>query len=186
MTQIFFKPYVGDQYHSSHYGVRVMILGESHYGDAEDVSPDYTQYVVNEHAFRAGSPFFTKITNLLRGKVGEVSIEERHEVWRHVAFYNYIQEFVGDAGRIRPTSAMWERAACAFKEVVQELQPDVILVLGYQMWDWLPELSVEWACVKHPSGGMSYADAIPEFQGAITRVQKRYAKKSEESEGLDE
>lgn len=178
MTQIFFKPYIGDKYYESHYGVRVMVLGESHYGDAEDLSPDYTQFVVNEHAFCAGSPFFTKLTKLLRCEAGAVSIEERHETWRHVAFYNYIQEFVGDVGRIRPTTAMWVRAVCALKVVVQELQPDVILVLGHQMWEQLPELPVEWACVKHPSGGMSYADAIPEFLGAIERAQKQSAKKS--------
>ncbi|HIG9504431.1 TPA: hypothetical protein ACYFTC_005756, partial [Klebsiella pneumoniae] len=112
----------------------------------------------------------TIATNLLRGTTDEPTAEERREAWQHVAFYNYVQEFVGDAGRIRPTRAMWRDAATVLEEVVAELRPDVILVLGYQMWDHLPELPVTWACVKHPCGGMSYDEAIPEFNRAIAEA----------------
>ena len=169
-SSVKFQPWVGDHYHSSRYGVRVMVLGESHYGEPEDYAPDFTQHVINEHAFQPGLRFFTIVTNLLRGTTDEPTAEERREAWQHVAFYNYVQEFVGDAGRIRPTRAMWRDAAAVLEEVVAELRPDVILVLGYQMWDHLPELPVTWACVKHPCGGMSYDEAIPEFNRAIAEA----------------
>ncbi|ENT4838116.1 TPA: hypothetical protein ACNHSB_004962, partial [Escherichia coli] len=102
-SSVKFQPWVGDHYHSSRYGVRVMVLGESHYGEPEDYAPDFTQHVINEHAFQPGLRFFTIATNLLRGTTDEPTAEERREAWQHVAFYNYVQEFVGDAGRIRPT-----------------------------------------------------------------------------------
>lgn len=171
MTDIYFKPFIGEKYHNSHHGVRLLVLGESHYGDIEDLSPDYTQHVVTELAFRPGSPFFTKTTKLLRGLTDEPSIQERQDTWQSIAFYNYIQEFVGNTSRIRPTPAMWQRSAAALKEVFEELRPDVILVLGYQMRDELPDLPVQWAYVKHPSGGMSYTDAIPELQKAIAQAR---------------
>ncbi|WP_370621706.1 hypothetical protein NMD10_27700 (plasmid) [Citrobacter portucalensis] len=169
-SHVKFLPWVGERYHSSRYGVRVLVLGESHYGVQEDYTPDFTRDVVNGHAFQSGFRFFTMITTLLRGSPGCADEEERREAWQHVAFYNYVQEFVGDAGRIRPTRAMWRDAAAALEEVVTELRPDVILVLGYQMWDHLPELPVTWACVKHPCGGMSYDEAIPEFNRAIAEA----------------
>lgn len=37
-SSVKFQPWVGDHYHSSRYGVRVMVLGESHYGEPEDYS----------------------------------------------------------------------------------------------------------------------------------------------------
>lgn len=57
MKGVKFHPYVGDKYYDSHYGVRVMVLGESHYGDRQDMAPDFTQYVVKEHALKPGLPF---------------------------------------------------------------------------------------------------------------------------------
>ena len=71
---------------------------------------------------------------------------------------------------------MWRDAATVLEEVVAELRPDVILVLGYQMWDHLPELPVTWACVKHPCGGMSYDEAIPEFNRAIAEALSGWLK----------
>ncbi|HGW0964709.1 TPA: hypothetical protein ACNPTZ_005348 [Escherichia coli] len=71
-----FQPWVGDHYHSSRYGVRVMVLGESHYGEPEDYAPDFTQHVINEHAFQPGLRFFTIATNLLRGTTDEPTAEE--------------------------------------------------------------------------------------------------------------
>nr|UGK56916.1 hypothetical protein [Escherichia coli] len=77
-----------------------------------------------------GFVFFTIATNLLRGTTDEPTAEERREARQHVAFYNYVQEFVGDAGRIRPTRAMWRDAATVLEEVVAELRPDVIFGVG--------------------------------------------------------
>lgn len=170
MSNVKFLPWVGEQYTASRHGVRVLVLGESHYGDPEDYAPDFTQNVIRDYAFQSGFRFFTMTTKLLRGTTDEPTAEERRDAWQHVAFYNFIQEFVGNAGRIRPTAGMWRDAASALEEVVAELRPDVILVLGYQMWDHLPELPVTWACVKHPCGGMSYDEAIPEFNRAISEA----------------
>ena len=56
--------------------------------------------------------------------------DEKAEFWNKVAFYNYIQEVVGEEPRDRPTDAMWERAEQPFLQVVKSLSPDIVVVLG--------------------------------------------------------
>ena len=165
-----FLPYIGENYANSRYGVRVLVLGESHYGTEDDYAPDFTQNVIRDEAFKPGFRFFSMITTMLRGDTSWATEEERREAWQHVAFYNYVQEFVGDAGRIRPTTAMWRNSETALHEVVAELQPDVIVVMGYQLWDCLPPLPVTWARVKHPCGGLSNREAREAFDGAIAKA----------------
>ncbi|WP_227317056.1 hypothetical protein [Cedecea davisae] len=174
MKGVKFHPYVGDKYYDSHYGVRVMVLGESHYGDRQDMAPDFTQYVVKEHALKPGLPFFSKLTNVLRGCTECPSEEERNETWRHVAFYNYIQEFVGEGPRIAPTPDMWTSAQLPFIEVVKQLEPDVILVLGIRLWNTMPDLPleypVEWCSILHPSSGMAYESAIAALAASVKKA----------------
>lgn len=170
MNNVKFLPWVGEHYEASRYGVRVLVLGESHYGTEDDFGPGFTQKVIRNCAFKPGFRFFTMISNLLRGATGTATEAERRNAWQHVAFYNYIQAFVGDAGRIRPTRTMWKNAEPAFKEVVAELRPDVIIVLGYGIWKHLPELPVTWARMKHPCGGMNNKEAKREFDRAIAEA----------------
>lgn len=169
-----FLPFVGEHYHNSRYGVRVLVLGESHYGATEDSGPDFTQKVVQDCAYVPGEPFFSKLTNVLRGRIDWPTDEERHETWQHVAFYNFIQEFVGGQSRIAPTPAMWQAAQAPFLEVVRTLEPDVILVLGSRLWNNVDELPptypVEWCSITHPSGAMSYEPSIAALAESLRKV----------------
>ena len=173
MSKVRFKPYVGEKYHHSRYGIKLLVLGESHYHDEEPDS-DFTTQVVNQNAFQPGSSFFTKLTKILIGSDKDLSEKERKEAWKHVAFYNYIQEIVGDEGRIAPTTAMWEYAHEPFVQVVRELKPDVILILGHRLEDQvleLPtELKVEWACIKHPSSSSTYEHSFEQLRNAIHKL----------------
>ncbi|WP_017346110.1 hypothetical protein [Pantoea sp. A4] len=170
-----FKPFVGKDYFQSKYGVRVLVLGESHYGDDGDESEDYTQMVVANHAYTPGLPFFSRVTKLLRLSKDTPSNEERYDAWQQIAFYNFVQEFVGEKWRMSPTAKMWEDAAPMFLEVARELKPDIILVLGHNLWDKVPALPdahpVEWCSVKHPAGGMSYDDSFRAFEQSLTNAK---------------
>lgn len=174
MKSVTFQPYVGDKYYDSHYGVRVMVLGESHYGDSLDSASNFTQNVVIECAMKAGFPFFSKLTNVLRGCPDYPTEEERKETWKHIAFYNYIQEFVGKDARIAPTAEMWKAAYAPFLEVVKILKPDVILVLGNRLRDTMPNLPpeypVEWCSIIHPSSSMAYEPAIAALAESIKKT----------------
>ena len=169
-----FLPFVGEKYYNSRYGVRVLVLGESHYGSEEDNCADFTQRVIRDLAYRPGFAFFSKLTNVLRGRTDWPSDEERRETWQHVAFYNFVQEFVAAESRVAPTEAMWRAAQAPFLNVVRELKPDVILVLGSRLWNNVDELPptfpVEWCGIIHPSGGMSYESSIHSLSESLGKV----------------
>lgn len=170
-----FHPFVGEKYHDSRYGLRVLVLGESHYNPIgwEEYSPDFTQRVVDDLAYVPGKLFFSKLTNILLGRRGYPTNEERREAWQHVAFYNFIQEFVGGEARVAPTRAMWAAAQAPLVEVVRQLEPDVIIVLGSRLWNKVGELPphfpVEWCSIIHPSSSMSYE---PTFAAVAESLRK--------------
>ncbi|BBQ90346.1 hypothetical protein [Raoultella ornithinolytica] len=174
-----FKPFIGENYYKSAYGVRVLILGESHYGDQEDEAEDFTQMVVKDNAYTPGSPFFSRVTKLLMLSEEYPTDTERYEAWQQVSFYNFVQEFVGRQGRIRPTPQMWKDAMPMFIEVARGLKPDVIVVLGYDLWNKAPELPgdlpVEWCSIKHPAGGMSYNESFVAFTESLEKARSRAA-----------
>ncbi|EFD5358390.1 hypothetical protein [Escherichia coli] len=164
-----FMPFIGSKYEDSIYGVRVLVLGLSHYGDDDDNYPEFTRDVVAENAYKSGNRFFTILSNVLRLSRDNINDEQRRLVWANVSFYNYIQEIVGDKGRISPTREMWHNANAPFLDIVKQLKPDVILVLGTELWDQLPNVEgVEWCWIKHPSSSsFSYDEAFHNFKVAI-------------------
>ena len=93
MSLVVFDPWVGSKYKSDNrFGVRVLVLGESHYG----ITPtsDFTIGVIERELDKNTGKhrFFTKISKVLLnvGTEKGISKEERAEPWDHIAFYNYI------------------------------------------------------------------------------------------------
>ena len=139
MEHVYFMPWIGDNYWSARrFGKRVLVLGESHYEWEKDMPllpPNLTIQCIEEQL--AGEEpsiaFWTKIAITFLNE--HPSIEEKREFWHSVAFYNYIQESVGFGPRVRLTEEMWEKAREPFNEVLYELCPQFIAVLGYDdLW----------------------------------------------------
>lgn len=154
-AEVIFQPWVGPHYHQSPlFGMRILVLGESHYGD-EDEPSDFTARMVQEYAIDSRLAFFTKITKLLLGldASNDLSDEARKQCWENIAFYNFVQVMVGYTSRKRPTAEMWQAAKAPFQQVVAQLQPDLILVLGKKLADYVPEVdpAIEICRVYHPS-----------------------------------
>ncbi len=84
--------------------------------------------------------FFSVVSRILLGldEGGWLDAAERDGVWEHVAFYNYIQELVGNNERVSPNNEMWESAALPFRGILNELKPDLVLVLGDALNGHLP------------------------------------------------
>ncbi len=178
MEEVVFKPWVGSKYYQDNqFGLRVLVLGESHYHDGP-VNPEFTIGVVKKLAQSERHPFFTKTAAVLLKKESAtwLSDTERAEVWEHVAFYNYIQSFVGGTSRIRPTEEMWLAAQKPFLSVIKELNPAVVLVLGFSLWSRLsqplPE-GPEFCMIKHPSTGFRYQEWTPKFIKALIQAKGR-------------
>lgn len=173
---VVFQPWVGKCYKEvNRFGARILVLGESHYGTQEDLSPDFTIGVVEALARRERHPFFTKVSKVLLGLDSSqwISDEDRSEVWDHVAFYNFVQCFVSDQARVRPGQDMWRDSSDAFLQIIEMLKPDLVLVLGKELGENIPNLhsDIEICVIQHPSTGFSYEKWNPLFSDALKRIR---------------
>lgn len=137
-----FAPYVGSEYGN---GIRIYVLGESHYGDADDLRESLTSEVVEYYTQqRPGKAhtrgMFPRVARLLLGRPARASIsdDEYSAVWRRIVFSNFVQRLPGERPRMRPSPELWQTGAEPFQTIVRCLDPDVILVVGRATWDHLP------------------------------------------------
>lgn len=172
VSKIVFQPWIGNKYFDDNcFGVRVLVLGESHYGDNSEVRPTLTTEVVRGLAQQKRHQFFTKISKILLGIGKDIWLDdkERGDIWEHVAFYNYIQGFVGSEPRVRPLFELWSLSEEPFLEVIEKLSPSVILVLGKELAMHIPKLSenIQICCIQHPSTGFVYEKWNPIFKNSL-------------------
>jgi hypothetical protein len=194
LASVNFHPWEGENYRSSK--PRLLVVGESHYDWKGRLEPEQKVTIeVVRHFMDKPSRFFTNIVATCAGELP--SGETRRKFWHSVAFYNYVQQFAGDAPRMRPNYQMWQQSEDAFRLVLKHLAPDLILVLGKQNWDCMAELGghpgeslqrgdgryadiwfypIEVGAfalafhVKHPSAAYSFKRFHPLFEEARSRV----------------
>ena len=177
MQKIRFEPWVGKQYEEAElYGLRILLLGESHY-NAKDQDSTFTQRVVKKCGQGDKRRRFFTITArfiLNQGQGGKLSAAQRTAFWEQVAFYNYVQELVGERPRQRPTPDMWKRSEDAYYQVLQDLEPDLVIVLGKQLAKNLPAPvdGITFCKVNHPSSGFKYEDHAQSLMNAIEEARE--------------
>lgn len=127
-----FTPVVGSDYdHGFAHGMKLLVLGESHYGD--DRGADMTRYWLDAHISKSFSPTWRGCEKVLaycqppRGK----------SVWSSVAFANFVQVCMQSRDD-RPQDADWQTGRDAFAELLDHVKPDVLLILGWATWQELP------------------------------------------------
>lgn len=176
---VVFDPWVGKKYWTSDiFGIRVLVLGESHYGNKRDIRTTFTSDVIRQLAQTHRNSFFTKVAKVLYGFDQRTWLGNgpRAEIWEHVAFYNYVQDLVGDGVRKRPTHRMWTVAAAPFLGILRELKPEVVLVLGESLNRHLPCFPAQTlrAHITHPSSNkFAYDAANPVFAHLVARARRR-------------
>jgi hypothetical protein len=153
MNNVFFKPRVGSEYDSGGmFGKKILVVGESHYcgnevcgecGNPENAGEcaDFTTDTVN--SYLAGNDTCGRWTSTFRkferSMVGhETSPGESARIWDSIAFYNYLQRAM-DAPRQVCSAEEFADAEQAFWEVMEALQPDVMIAWGVtRMYDNMP------------------------------------------------
>lgn len=174
-----FHPWVGAYYgRESRFGVRLVVLGESHYHENPEFSdPGFTQDVVCTWGQQQRHRFFTVIAKVLHGSEDWIDDATRSEVWEHVAFYNFVQSVVPGA-RTPPTFRQWCEAQTPFESVMQSLEPDAVLMLGWRLAEHIlhqPE-TVSFGTIAHPSSSrIRYKEAIPAFHELLADAKGRIA-----------
>jgi hypothetical protein len=128
-----FTPFEGGSYEQGFGdGLKLLVLGESHYGD--DVGTEMTRYWLCKHIASEYIGTFSKLEKLLSYCLPH-SFET--SVWRKVAFANFIHVSLQDNSCQRDESH-WTTGRTAFPGLLDALKPDVILALGRETWKNLP------------------------------------------------
>lgn len=140
MYNLTFLPFIGKSYNNNNaFGnKRIMVLGESHYGSVP--SPDITRDVLARYLDptleREGwMNTFLKFERSLVNK--ETTREDSRIIWDSLLFYNYVQVLMDDT-RTAATKQQYRDSEAAFFQVMEENQPDILIVWGRRLWSNLP------------------------------------------------
>ena len=180
-----FDPWIGSRYTDGIGGVRLLILGEAHYGtDEEKCDQTHTTEIIRKLGQQGRFRFHSVVQRLVTGGRGWLSAADRAEFWEKVAFYNFIQSFPGPKSRVRPTAEMWLTARQPFLQTLQEIAPQLILVLGHQLSSNVPPApdGIVVCHVQHPSSrGFQYAKWQPVVQTAFVAVTSKQTSQTGET-----
>lgn len=184
-SKVVIHPWVGERYENPKYfKEKTLILGESNFTQPENFNKNLVirciEDDINIHGENRDTTGFCRFSTKIRRVVfGRDECIGPKGLWSDVSFYNFIQSLVGEKSRVRPTQEMWHSSTPAFTEVIETLQPKIILVLGKQNWQNLinnlqivpkdeysstlkyGNLSVKIGYIKHPSSNLAYDDWSP-------------------------
>lgn len=152
MKNAFFKPFVGEFYGKmeSLFCKRVLILGESHYCGESCVTCGqcklhsqctmFTSHVIKgylnpDSEWEGWMSTYLKFERALVNH--ETTSDERSRIWNSVVFYNYLQ-FAMNKPRQAGTRAQYRDSEGAFYSVLNQYQPDVMIVWGKRLWRYIP------------------------------------------------
>jgi hypothetical protein len=166
MTSIAFQPYVGPTYQGSR--VRLLIVGESHYGDPAHAVPEFTQYVVEEWQSRGRVRYLTVAARILTGlKAWEL---DRGTAFAEIAFYNFVQVMMPDVS-VRPTNDQARESWSAFHEVLERWDPTHIVVTGITfLWSNMPPAKAPECRVEIGGVNVAYREYVTPSGRARTIV----------------
>ncbi|MGZ8191295.1 MAG: hypothetical protein ACXWTS_08705 [Methylococcaceae bacterium] len=130
------KPWIGSEYEQPKiFPYKTLILGESNYTLEENFNENLVIECVKGHLDENDDPNFSRFATKTRRVIfGRDTNIEAITFWHEVAFYNFVQCLVGNEARVRPTQKMWQNSIPAFKELVSQIKPERILVLGLANW----------------------------------------------------
>ena len=152
----FFLPWLGPDYAESG---RLLVLGESHYSTTDRDERGLTRRVVKDYVDGKWTHrFWTLLARTIAGT--HLAPEGCRALWNRVAFYNFVQVAVSGP-RVRPTVEMWRGGSAPFQQVLRDLEPKRILVVGREVWWHMPaapdvpfsrHTGVPWPARRYPMG----------------------------------
>jgi len=151
-----FLPWIGSGYWNGFNGLKILVLGESHYCASEDDAVCTITRDVIRDLMDPSSPHeyykntYTKFVGAMVGHRGP-TYEEKSFVWNNVAFYNFVQ-FPMTGPRRAPSSEEFQLSDDAFFKVLSVLRPDLIFVWGKRLYNHLPNFGSQGKDILAPNG----------------------------------
>jgi hypothetical protein len=130
------EPWVGTDYGKD--ALSVFVLGESSYrgNRGHPLPSDWNRRIIcsfleknNDRTIKGAMDVFYD---------SPPDPEERHKFWQRTAFANCVQVDMGKPGN-RPRSQEWREGQTAFRQYLVDLQPQLVLAIGFGTWDNLPD-----------------------------------------------
>ena len=155
MKNVKFEPWEGKNYKKGgFFGKKILVIGESFYCSEEEAVSTLTDKVINDYlAIRKGeyrenngrwTNTYLKFERSLVGK--ETTPEDSRTIWDSIAFHNFLQVPMSGA-RESGTHEDYMEGQKAFLEVIDEYQPDLIIVWGVgKLYEYLPGEKDGWIC----------------------------------------
>lgn len=106
---------------------RVLVLGESWYGEIEDLS----DYIRRWAARSIGDRTYSRIYNSGAAKhTSKSKPADLLQFWNQIAFYNFVPGSVGPTNGSKANKTHFKAAAAFLPPVLDELQPHGVWILG--------------------------------------------------------
>ncbi|MDR9399171.1 MAG: hypothetical protein RI562_08915 [Salibacter sp.] len=134
-------PYVGSYYHKGIDGLKVLIIGESHYkkpgskADRIAADPHFTIKIVKEMGEMKEYDDIKMFKNFHMTMVGSDEFDHSR-FWKGLSFYNFIQRAM-DSNKGRPNKEDYLNGWSVFPKVIQELSPDICIFIGVKAYDFM-------------------------------------------------
>lgn len=135
-----FEPWKGKRYGRSKAGIKILVIGESHYRFAKYIPKDFTRYVIDKVSTRTWKPR-AALAGIER-TFGEVLPGVSGAgIWQEIGFYNYLQNWIGNNASDRPRQKEFHQPASVkgLIEVLYRLKPDLVVILGTGLFKVLSE-----------------------------------------------
>src|SRR5437870_15307 len=110
-------------------GLRLLVLGESHYDEGKTYSPEVQKEFTKDIVKRWGTEaegyqrFFANVYRTFNDGDAHHTSDDYRNFWNKVFFYNYVQELVPGGARERPRAQVWPNSADAFHWVLDDVKP---------------------------------------------------------------
>jgi hypothetical protein len=150
---------------------RILVLGESWYGDVEPLAVYVPRWVRGEVIDNT----FARIFNAASGCHTEsASQEQRTAWWNSIAFYNFVPGSVGASRSDRPSPAAYIAAAGPLAVVLDQLRPRGVWILGKGQAEYsvgvVERSGIACEVSTHPTG---YGVRSEELKGSWAKLSQR-------------
>lgn len=127
MSNLTFHPWIGKNYHQSHYD-KLLIIGDSHYFNTAIPNnlAEFTKAQIAE---------LDDIASNFHKTILKIFEHQKHEdFWSKVAFANAIQSSFTSSNQV-PTTGEKNKAELAFKEYLDLIKPNKVIVFSSRLWE---------------------------------------------------
>ncbi|OQX63399.1 MAG: hypothetical protein B5M56_02985 [Desulfococcus sp. 4484_241] len=114
------------------FGKRILIVGESTYAEEGVDISQYNILMAQDHIDGYRDSYRTKLLRVFLNR--EENNDDIKKFWQSVAFFNYITTPLQKA-RLAPSEHNWQKDVQPLSEILADICPRLIVVVGYRMWD---------------------------------------------------